>query len=77
MEYHKNTDIIHVNTILGHKNISSTMIYINLENALFLEQNDEFTCKVAKTPEEAIKLIEAGFTKADEIDELHIYKKRK
>jgi integrase len=76
-EYHKTKDIIHVKTVLGHKNIASTMIYINLENALYLEQNDEFVCKVAKTPDEAIKLIETGFTKADEIDGLHIYKKRK
>jgi integrase len=76
-EYHKTKDIMHVKAILGHKNISSTMVYINLENAIFLEQNDEFTCKVAKTPDEAIKLIEAGFTKADEIDGIHIYKKRK
>ncbi len=49
IEYHKTKDIIHVKTILGHKDIKTTMIYINLENATFLSTNDEWTCKVAHT----------------------------
>lgn len=77
MEYHRTKDIIHVKNILGHKDIESTMIYINLEQALFLEQNDEWTSKAAKTPEECMKLIDAGFTLADTIEGIHIYRKRK
>jgi len=34
-------------------------------------------CKVAETVEEAKALIENGFEKADEIDGVHIYRKRK
>jgi integrase len=77
MEYHKTKDIVHVKTVLGHKSIESTMIYVNLEQALFLEANDQFTCKTAKTIEEAKQLIEAGFEKIDEIDGIKLYRKRK
>jgi integrase len=67
-EYHKTKDIIHVKTILGHKNITSTMVYINLENAIFLEQNDEWTCKIAHNEDEVTKLIEAGFEYVTDIN---------
>jgi integrase len=76
MEYHATKDILHVKQILGHKSIMSTMIYINLEAALF-NFTDEWTCKTAKTPEEAIQLIQTGFEKADTMGEIHIYRKRK
>jgi integrase len=61
MEYHKTKDIIHVKTMLGHKSIESTMIYINLEQALFLAQTDEWTSKVAQDATQACQLIDAGF----------------
>jgi integrase len=60
-EYHKTKDIIHVKTILGHKEIKSTMVYINIESALFLTQSDEYTCKATTNDNEATKLIENGF----------------
>jgi len=60
-EYHKTRDIIHVKTLLGHKNIQSTMVYINLERAIFTSKNDEFHSAVAKNVEDACKLTEAGF----------------
>jgi integrase len=78
MEYHKTKDIIHVKNVLGHKNISNTMIYINIEQAIFLEQTDEWTCKVAKDHIEATQLIEAGFQYIlTTPDGLMIFKKRK
>jgi len=77
MEYHRTKDIIHVKKVLGHKRIENTMIYINLEQALFQTANDEFHVKVAETPEEASKLGEAGFEKFDEFDGVHLYRKRK
>jgi len=77
MEYHKTKDIIHVKTVLGHKSIESTMVYINLEQALFLEQNDQYTCKTANTINEATQLIEAGFEYIQEIDGIRLYRKRK
>jgi integrase len=77
MEYHKTKDIIHVKTVLGHRSIESTMTYINIESAIFLTDSDEWTSKAAITKEEIMQLIDAGFTKADEIDGIHIYRKRK
>ncbi len=77
MEYHKTKDIVHVKYVLGHKNIKNTMIYINLEQALFLTENDEWITKVAKTIEEAQPLIEAGFTEATDYNGIKIFKKRK
>jgi len=61
MEYHKTKDIIHVKAVLGHKRIESTMVYINIESALFLATSDEFTCKATTNDNEAKQLIESGF----------------
>jgi integrase len=61
MEYHRTHDIIHVKELLGHMRIDSTMIYINLETAVFTSKNDQFYASVATNPEQAVKLIEAGF----------------
>ena len=77
MEYHKTKDIIHVKTILGHKNIESTMIYINLEQALFLEQNDQWTVKVSHNITESTQLLEAGFEYITDQEGLKLYRKRK
>jgi integrase len=78
MEYHKTKDIIHVKTLLGHKAITSTMIYINIESALWLQATDDWTSKVSHNIEEEQKLIEAGFQLVRSINETTaIYKKRK
>jgi integrase len=76
-EYHKTKDIIHVKTILGHKSIESTMIYINLENAIFINESDEWTCKVSQNVKQDTQLIENGFEYVTERDGLKIYRKRK
>lgn len=34
-EYHKTQNIVHVSRKLGHKSILNTMIYINLEQAIY------------------------------------------
>ena len=78
IEYNKTKDIIHVKTVLGHKNITSTMIYINLEQALFLGQNEQFTAKVAHNEAEEMQLIETGFELVrDRQDGTALYRKRK
>jgi len=77
IEYHKTKDIIHVKTVLGHKSIESTMVYINLEQALFLTQSDEWTCKTATNVKEATNLIETGFEYIQEKDGISLYRKRK
>ena len=77
MEYHKTKDIIHVQRVLGHRCIDSTMIYINLEQAMFNCVNDEFHVKVAKNVEETCKLVEAGFEYITAIDGVQVFRKRK
>jgi integrase len=78
MEYHKTKDIMHVKYVLGHKNINSTIIYINIEQAIFLTETDEWTSKVSHNTEEEQKLIETGFQLVRSINETTaIYKKRK
>ena len=77
MEYHKTKDIIHVKQLLGHKCIQSTMIYINLEAALFQAESDEFTVRVAKTLDEACSLVEAGFDYVTDMEGGKIFRHRK
>lgn len=76
MEYHKTKDIIHVKQVLGHRHIENTMIYINLECAVFKTSADQFTVRVAKTPEEIKKFLEVGFDFVCEKDGLHFLRKR-
>jgi len=61
MEYHRTKDILHVQRLLGHKNIQNTLIYIDLENKLFKNSDDGFTARVAHNVGEAASLVEAGF----------------
>jgi len=76
-EYHKTKDIIHVQKVLGHKNIKSTMIYITIEETLFASAPDEFTSKVAHSVEEACQLVETGFEYVCDFDGVKIFRKRK
>jgi integrase len=78
MEYHRIQDIVTVKKMLGHKSIDSTMVYINIESALFLSQNDEWICKATRDPVEAQKLVEAGFQYVlTTPDGLMMFRKRK
>lgn len=61
MEYHKTKDILHVQRLLGHKNIQNTLIYIDLESRLFNSTSDGFTTRIAYMVGEACSLIESGF----------------
>jgi integrase len=77
MEYHKTKDILHVKRLLGHKSIQSTMIYINLEAALFQITDEAFTVRVANTLEEACDLVEAGFEYVTDMEGGKIFRHRK
>ena len=77
MEYHKTKDILWVMRLLGHNSLKTTLIYIDLETALFREGNDDFTVKVASTLDEACKLLEAGFEYVCEMENKKLFKKRK
>jgi hypothetical protein len=76
MEYHRTKDALHVMQILGHKNIKNTLIYIQLDDALFKEQID-YVSKVAKTEKDALDLIEAGFDFICDFEGHKLFRKRK
>jgi len=67
----------HVGQVLGHMSINNTMIYINLERALFKTMNNEFTLRAVSTLNEACKLVEVGSEYVTEVDGKKIFRKRK
>ena len=73
MEYHKTKDILHVQERLGHRSITSTLIYTHIVNF----ESDEFHVRTAKTLKEDEELIQAGFEYVTERDGIKIYRKRK
>ena len=76
-EYHKTRDILHVQQVLGHRDLRNTLIYINLEKALFQNTDDEFHVKVAQNLDEACKLLEVGFEYVTDMDGAKLFRKRK
>ena len=76
MEYHKTKDMYHVMTKLGHKNIKNTLLYVQLEEALF-QGETEYISKVAKTEKEICSLVESGFEYITDFEGGKIFKKRK
>jgi hypothetical protein len=51
----QNQRYFHAIQVLGHKNIKNTLLYTQL---LQVEKDNQFICKVAKTPKEIHELIE-------------------
>jgi hypothetical protein len=76
MLYHKTKDIYHVMQALRHKNIKNTLLYIQLEEALFQDEQD-YISKVAKSQKEICSLIEAGFDYVTEFEGAKIFRKPK
>ena len=59
--YHQTRDPLLVKEFLGHKSLDSTLLYVQINKALFNEENDEFIVKTAQTNEEIKALLEVGF----------------
>ncbi len=76
MLYHTHPDMYYVMQRLGHKNIKNTLLYVQLEEALFQGEH-EYISKVAKTEKEVCSLIEAGFEYVTEFEGARIFRKRK
>jgi len=78
MEYHYTKDVLHVQQLLGHKNIDNTLIYIQLDKQLFQNIPDDcFVIRAAHNLEEAIKLGEVGFEPFMTIEGVQLLRKRK
>ena len=56
-EYAKTKSLVHVQQVLGHRSILSTMIYTHIIDF----REDNYHSATAKKVEEASKLVEAGF----------------
>jgi hypothetical protein len=61
MEYHKKPDLDHVGRMLGHRSLTNTQIYVNMEQMIFNSAPNDYVVKVSSTVEEACKLVEVGF----------------
>lgn len=78
MLYHKTKDPLYVRDFLGHKSMKNTEKYVNIERKIFADYgNEEFTVKVAQTPQELVTLLEAGFEYVCQKDNLIFLRKRK
>jgi len=77
IEYHKTKDIVHVQRLLGHRNIQNTLRYINMEQAIFKDSIDQFHVKVANSLDDACKLLEVGYEYVTEMDGKKLFRKRK
>jgi len=55
----------------------STQIYINMERAIFSENDQEFHVKVAENLDEACKLLAVGFEFVTDLEGKKLFRKRK
>ena len=69
--------MIFATSTLGHRKIETTLLYIQLAEAIFKETSDEFTVTVTSKPEDIQALLEIGFEYVCEKDGLLYFRKRK
>ena len=77
MNHHKTPDIDHVRRLLGHRSVLPTQIYVNMEQAIFSGNANEYHVKAVSTVEEAKSLIEVGFEYVTDIEGKKLFRKRK
>jgi hypothetical protein len=76
MLYHQWRSEYYVMQQLGHRKIENTLLYIQLEEALFQGAVD-YISKVGKTEAEICKLVEDGFEYVCDFQGNKIFRKRK
>ena len=78
IEYHKTRDILHVKRLLGHKKLDSTMVYIDVERAIYGQDEDvEYVSRVARSLKGARALMEAGYEYVTDLEGCKLFRKRK
>ena len=76
--YHETKNILLVQRRLGHRNIASTLLYVEIEEELYDDCPDnKFICEIAETQEKAKKLVEEGFEYVGEIHGELMFSKRR
>jgi integrase len=76
MLYHQTKSEFFVMQQLGHKSITNTLLYVQLDHALFQGEVD-YIAKVAKTAKEICALMEAGFDYVTDFEGAKMFRKRK
>ncbi len=61
---------------MGHRDIKSTLIYMHIAQGLG-NYSEDYSCKIAKSIDEAVKLVEQGFEFVTEMDGVKLFRKRK
>jgi len=75
MVYAQTRDLLYVMKILGHRSITNTIRYTQLVD---FKDGESFICKVAKSADDAVKLVESGFEFVSSfLMGYNFYKKRK
>ena len=78
MEYHTTKDPLHVMAFLGHKKSDNTLLYVQLDETLFTnQQDDQWVVKAIHNQTQAIKLGEVGFEPYLIINGVQLVRKRK
>ena len=77
MLYHKKPDLDYVGRMLGHRSLTNTQIYVNMEQMIFNSAPNDYIVKVASTIEESCKLLEVGFEYVTDIGGQKLFRKRK
>ena len=75
--YHETKDPVLVKEFLRHRNLDTTLLYIQLEKHLYKEDMDTFIVKAVKNAEEVGPLLEVGFEYICQKDGLMFFRKRK
>jgi len=75
--YHQTKNPLLVKEFLGHRNLDTTLLYIQLEKHLYKEENDTFNVKAVRNAEEIGPLLEVGFEYVCQKDGLTFLRKRK
>jgi len=67
-----------VKEFLGHAKLENTLLYIQVEQAIFgASDNDEFTVQATNNKEEIKQLLSVGFEYVCQKDDMLFFRKRK
>jgi len=76
--YHQTKNILLVKEFLGHASLENTLLYIQVEQAIFgLSNDDEYEVTATNDKEDIKKLISVGFEYICQKDDILFFRKHK